>query len=111
MTPPTDRSSQEGLPKPGDVVADRYQVERLIGEGGMGAVFAARDLEVDEAIALKVLLPEMTEYSDSTKRFMREVRAARAIDSPHVARLLDAGKLETGVPFMVLENRLYLIMR
>ncbi|MBW2454835.1 MAG: serine/threonine protein kinase [Deltaproteobacteria bacterium] len=98
-----ERFDGDGHPCPGQVVVDRYRIGELLGQGGMGAVFAAHDLERDEPVALKIILPGEAENRDSAKRFTREARAVRAIRSVHVAQVLDVGELENGIPFMVLE--------
>jgi serine/threonine-protein kinase len=84
-------------------VVDKYVVEALIGIGGMGAVVAARRVWDGVSVAIKVMLADEAKHEDSTRRFFREARAAGVIDSPHVAKLLDFGRLDDGTPFMVLE--------
>jgi serine/threonine protein kinase len=96
-------SLPRGVPGPGTVVADKYVIDRLIGVGGMGAVLSATRRWDGARVAVKVMLAEEAQHGDSTRRFFREARAAGVIDSPHVAKLLDFGRLNTGVPFMVLE--------
>jgi serine/threonine protein kinase len=92
----------EGLPQPGDVFAGKYQIDRVLGRGGMGVVFAARHLQLEENVALKVLLPSLA--GDAfTERFMREGRAAARIRGEHVTRVLDVGKDDRGVPYLVME--------
>ena len=88
---------------PGDVLAGKYRVERIIGKGGMGMVVAAVNLGLDKRVALKFLLPEVAQNPELVARFDREARAASRIESEHVAKVLDVGKLETGAPFMVME--------
>ena len=93
-------------PQPGTVVLGKYSVETLIGEGGMGAVIKARHLELDEPVAIKVLLPDFVERNDIVQRFMREGRAAVKLKGEHVARILDVGRLEApfaGTPYIVME--------
>jgi eukaryotic-like serine/threonine-protein kinase len=87
----------------GDIIADKYQVERVLGEGGMGVVVAARHLELEQRVAVKFLLPEIAKRADAAERFRREARAAVKIRSEHVARVLDVGTTGDGVPFMVME--------
>jgi serine/threonine-protein kinase len=87
----------------GDVIAGKYVVERIIGEGGMGVVLAARHLELEQRVAIKFLLPEIAEQGMAAERFRREARAAARIRGQHVCRVLDVGTLESGVPFMVME--------
>lgn len=88
----------------GDILAGKYRVEQILGEGGMGVVVAAWHIELDERVAIKFLLPEHAERGDSAERFRREARAAVKIKSEHVARVTDVGTMEdTGVPYMVME--------
>jgi eukaryotic-like serine/threonine-protein kinase len=84
-------------------IAGKYQVERLLGQGGMGVVVLARHIGLDEEVAIKLLLPAQTLDGDGAARFVREARAAFKIKSPHVARVSDVGVLEDGTPFMVME--------
>jgi serine/threonine-protein kinase len=88
---------------PGDVVAGKYRVERVLGQGGMGVVLAAQHLQLDTKVALKLLLPEALGNSEAVARFLREARAAVRIHSEHVARVLDVGTLEDGAPYIVME--------
>jgi serine/threonine protein kinase len=60
----------------GDVVAGKYEVERILGEGGMGVVVAARHRDLDQRVAVKFLLPEIAKRQDAAERFRREARAA-----------------------------------
>lgn len=86
----------------GDVIADKYSVERIVGEGGMGVVYAARHLELDQRVAIKFLLPEIAQQGMAAERFRREARAAARIRGEHVCRVLDVGTLR-GIPYMVME--------
>jgi serine/threonine-protein kinase len=89
---------------PGDVIAGKYRVERLLGSGGMGIVVAARHSELDERVAIKLLRSEVAATAGEVSvRFAREGRAAAKIRSEHVARILDVGTLDGGVPFLVME--------
>lgn len=87
----------------GDILADKYRVESILGEGGMGVVVAAWHQELEKRVAVKFLLREMAERSDAAERFRREARAAVRIQSEHVARVLDVGTMADGVPYMVME--------
>jgi serine/threonine-protein kinase len=95
--------SMVSLPRADDILAGKYRVEQVIGRGGMGVVMAAWHLELDQRVALKFLLPELAEHSEAAERFRREARASAKIKSEHVARVLDVGNLEGGVPFIVME--------
>jgi serine/threonine-protein kinase len=107
--PSTPRSTPplpEGLPAPGDVLAGKYVVERLLGLGGMGAVLLARHVELDERVAIKMLLPSATPLSPTAEpvtRFIREARAAIKIRNEHVVRIFDVGRLSDGAPYIVME--------
>src|SRR5262249_42559045 len=89
--------------RPGQVLAGKYRVDKVLGAGGMGVVVAAHHLELDEPVAIKFLLPEALGNTEAVARFSREARAAVKIKSEHVARVIDVGKLETGAPYMVME--------
>jgi serine/threonine-protein kinase len=89
--------------RPGQMVGGRYRVDDIIGAGAMGYVVSAWHLELDQAVALKVLNPDVFERHEALQRFRREVRAAARIKSEHVCRVNDVGTLETGEPFMVME--------
>ena len=89
---------------PGQVLAGKYRVERILGRGGMGVVVEARHIALDERVALKFLLPEYATHPEAAHRFLREARAAVKIKSEHVARVSDVGTLpESGAPYMVME--------
>ncbi|MBM4362537.1 MAG: serine/threonine protein kinase, partial [Deltaproteobacteria bacterium] len=89
--------------KEGDVLAEKYRVEKVLGVGGMGVVVAAHHVELDERVAIKFMLPEALANSEAVARFAREARAAVKIKSEHVARVSDVGKLGNGAPYMVME--------
>lgn len=91
-------------PRSGDLIAGKYQVEKILGIGGMGMVFAAQQLTLRRRVALKVLLPAAFELPGATERFLREAQAAVAIQSEHVARVLDVGTLDDGAPYIVMEH-------
>jgi serine/threonine protein kinase len=85
------------------VLAGKYVVERLLGVGGMGAVLAARHVDLDERVAIKMLLPGVTPQGEPVARFIREARAAIKIRSDHVVRILDVARLDDGSPYIVME--------
>jgi serine/threonine-protein kinase len=87
----------------GDLLAGKYRVENVLGEGGMGYVVAALHEQLNQRVAVKLLSPLLSENEDSVTRFLREARAAVRIRSEHVARVLDVGKLPDGSPYMVME--------
>lgn len=89
--------------QPGSVVAGKYDVERVLGAGGMGVVVAARHRQLGQRVALKFLQPSACEVPGAVDRFLREGQAAARITSEHVARVLDTGVLDEGAPYLVLE--------
>jgi eukaryotic-like serine/threonine-protein kinase len=89
--------------QPGEVLAGKYRVERILGLGGMGVVVAAHHLHLDEKVALKFLLPDALQIPEVVGRFSREAKAAAKIKSEHVARVIDVGQLDNGSPYMVME--------
>lgn len=102
MTNQSDPDAAAGG-REGQVLAGKYRVERVLGEGAMGVVVAARNLVLDTKVALKFLRPECAGHPDAVARFTREARAAARIVSEHVARVHDVGTLEDGTPFIVME--------
>jgi serine/threonine protein kinase len=89
---------------PGSVLAGKYRVERLLGEGGMGWVVLATHLQLDQRIALKFMHSTQASASpEAVTRFLREARAAARIQSEHVARVSDVGTLDNGAPYLVME--------
>ncbi len=87
----------------GTTVGGRYRLDSILGEGGMGTVYAAEHLLMRKRVALKVLHPEMSRVPDMVARFEREAMAAGHIDHPNIAAATDFGKLEDGSFFLVLE--------
>ncbi len=90
------------LPNPLTLVAGRYEILNLLGEGGMGSVYRARDSVLDEIVAFKVLRRELAASSELIERFKREVKLARRVTHPNVARMFDIGEHE-GTTFLTME--------
>jgi serine/threonine-protein kinase len=87
----------------GRILSGRYFIERVIGEGGMGAVYQAEHTHMHKRLAVKVLHPEMSRLPEVVARFEREAMAAAHIEHPNVAAATDFGKLDDGSFFLVLE--------
>ena len=96
------------LPAPGTVLAGKYEIIRIIGEGGMGVVYEAKHVRLNHRVALKLLRPSALHLDAITPRFDREARAAAHLRGRHVARIFDVDVSEGGLPFMVME---YLVGR
>jgi serine/threonine-protein kinase len=95
--------TSDDLPKRGEIIAGKYQVDEVLGTGGMGVVVAARHVALRQRVAVKFLLPAALRLPEASPRFLREARAAVAIQSEHVARVIDVGTLDNGAPYMVME--------
>ena len=74
----------------GDVIAEKYALEELLGEGGMGAVFRARNTTIDMPVALKLIHPHLLRAPGFFKRFLREAQLGRSVVHDNVVRTLDA---------------------
>jgi len=88
--------------KAGHVLGGRYEILELLGQGGMGAVYKARDREVDRLVALKVIRPELAGDPDVLPRFKQELILARQVTHKNVIRIFDLGEAE-GAKFISME--------
>src|SRR5215468_3673339 len=88
---------------PGEVIAGKYRVLKVLGKGGMGVVLSARDEDLARSVAVKQLLPEWASDKDCVARFLREARSMVRLTSEHTVRVYDAGQLPGGIPYMVME--------
>jgi serine/threonine-protein kinase len=88
----------------GRVLAGRFRVEQKLGEGGMGVVFECTHLVLGNRVVIKVLKSSSGVDAEARARFLREGRAAALLESPHIVRVLDAGTLESGEPFLCMEK-------
>ncbi|HEY6477416.1 MAG TPA: protein kinase, partial [Polyangia bacterium] len=85
------------------VIGGRYQVRRLIGEGGMGRVYEAEHIDIGRRVALKILHPAYSQTPDLVERLRREARAASKISHPNVVDVTDSGTTPDGAFFFVME--------
>jgi len=91
--------------KPGDVLANKFRIEQVLGIGGMGIVASAWHLELRTRVALKVLLPSALVDEDAMERFAREASTVSRMRGEHVVRVMDVGKLpDGGPPYIVMEH-------
>src|SRR5689334_9253988 len=84
-------ATHAGLLATGSILGDRYEILETVGEGGMGAVYKARDREVDRVVALKVIHPGLANQQEILERFKKELILARQITHPNVVRIYDLG--------------------
>jgi eukaryotic-like serine/threonine-protein kinase len=87
----------------GTLLAGKYRIDRIIGQGGMGMVVAATHIHLQQQVALKFLLPEFLNNTQVVERFVREARASAALRGEHVCRVSDVGALDMGAPYIVME--------
>jgi len=98
---PSDLNSQTLL-RPGTVLGRRYEIQQILGEGGMGAVYRARDREVNRTVALKVIRPELTGNSAILDRFKQELVLSHQVTHKNVVRIYDMGDAD-GIKFITME--------
>lgn len=87
----------------GELLLGKYRVERMLGQGGMGFVVAVRHVGLGQRYAMKFLLPTMVDHPEALERFLREAQAAAQLQSDHVARVHDVGRMENGAPYILME--------
>jgi serine/threonine protein kinase/tetratricopeptide (TPR) repeat protein len=113
-TPPASNWNASFLLPTGSVLANRYEILDLLGEGGMGAVYKARDNELDRLIALKVIRPELSSNPEILQRFKQELVLARQVTDRNIIRIFDLGEAN-GIRFITMEyvegTSLYQILR
>ncbi len=89
--------------EPGTVIAGRYEIHERLGAGGVGMVYRALDRDLDEMIALKLLLPHLAQDENVFRRFRNEVLVARALSHPNIVRTHDMGRAEAGYSYISME--------
>ena len=99
----SDSPLHEGMGLVGQVIGGRYHVDAILGQGGMGVVFAATHQMMRKPVAIKVLRGELSQDEEMVARFEREAQAAGSIDHPNVCSATDFGRLEDGSLYLVME--------
>jgi serine/threonine-protein kinase len=89
---------------PGSIFAGKYKIEKVIGAGGMGVIFCATHMQLEQRVAIKLLTSGAALDPERVGRFAREAKAAARIHSEHVVRILDYGTHASGAPFIVMEH-------
>jgi serine/threonine-protein kinase len=90
-------------PASGEILDGKYRIEKLLGEGGMGAVARATHLLLHRTVAVKFMNPQFMTFPGAVERFLNEGRASGAISSDHVVPVSDVGCLPSGTPYLVME--------
>lgn len=103
MTQPPQFQQGNPYPQPGEVLDGKYRIERLLGEGGMGAVAKATHLLRRAPVALKFMSPAVLALQGAVERFVNEGVAASQIDSDHVVKVFDVGRMPNNAPYLVME--------
>ncbi len=85
------------------MVAGKYRVSDLLAVGGMGMVFDGVHVDLDQRVAIKFVRPELRHNEEAVARFLNEARSAAKLRGQHVARVLDSGRLDNGIPYLVME--------
>lgn len=87
---------------PGTVLGGRYEILQLLGRGGMGAVYKARDRELDRTVALKLIRPDLARNPEMVRRFKQELILARQVTHKNVIRIFDLGQAD-GIKFITMD--------
>src|SRR5262245_4970347 len=97
---PSDRPSR--VYGAGTIIADKYELVRRLGEGGMGTVWVARNIALQSHVALKLLRADVTD-EDAAARMLQEARVAARLDHSAIVRVFDFGQTPQGDPFIVMD--------
>ncbi len=89
---------------PGDLISGKYRLLRLLGSGGMGSVWMARNELTDRDFAMKFLLQRLASNAEALQRFFNEARACGQLKHPAVVDVYDMGQMEDGTPYIVMEH-------
>jgi eukaryotic-like serine/threonine-protein kinase len=90
--------------EPGSIIGERYLVGEVLGDGGMGVVRAGTHLLLGTPVAIKVIHSDLKDDTEAVQRFVNEARAAAQLKGEHIARVFDVGVLESGEPYLVMEQ-------
>ncbi len=100
-----------GMPKLGDVLAGRYRLLSILGEGGMGAVYEALQIDLQRPVAVKIMLPGDDRRGEAVARFQREARVTAALHHSGVVKIFDFGRDDDGRLFLVMERLVGTVLR
>ena len=87
----------------GTVLGGAYKITRLIGQGGMGAVYEGVQLRLERRVAIKLMARELSANPEAIARFRREAEVTSQLGHPHIVQVFDFGEAPTGEPYLVME--------
>jgi len=96
-------SAAHGQGLVGSVLGGAYRITRLIGQGGMGAVYEGVQLRLERRVAIKLMARELSANPEAIARFRREAEVTSQIGHPHIVQVFDFGAAPTGEPYLVME--------
>ena len=99
---PSDGAELRAGPTP-RVIDNKYRIDQLLGRGGMGAVYRARDVRLDRQVAVKVVRPELLDDNEARRRFRREAQLVARLQHPGIVSIFDFGTLDSGGAYLVME--------
>jgi eukaryotic-like serine/threonine-protein kinase len=102
-TAPLRAQRAHAMLQPGEIIEGKYRIVRMLGQGGMGAVYEGENTRIHRRVAIKVLHAAVAAKADVVQRFEREAQAAGRIGSEHIVEVLDLGNLPSGERYMVME--------
>jgi eukaryotic-like serine/threonine-protein kinase len=103
VTPrPSSEAAAKGQLEAGFLLAERFEIIALLGQGGMGAVYKARDTELERLVAIKLIRPELASHPEILRRFKQELILAREVTHRNVIRIFDLGQAQ-GIKFITME--------
>jgi serine/threonine-protein kinase len=100
---PQGPAQSVALPRIGQILAGKYELLRVLGEGGMALVYEARHLRLRQRVAIKLLAPELARDPELRARFDHEARAVAKLRTPHIPRVMDVDVTKDDLPFIVME--------
>ena len=103
MSKQAERGGAHPYLQPGVIIADKYQLESPLAEGGMGSVWVAENTVLEKKVAIKVLHSDLTTSASAGARLLREARAAAQIGHSNIIQVFDFGHLPSGEPYIVME--------
>src|SRR4051794_32075225 len=89
---------------PGTIIGGKYRIDGFLGSGGMGVVLSATHLELGAPVAIKIVRDDLVQHEEVLSRLLFEARAAARMRSSHIVRVLDVARLDSGAPYIVMEQ-------